>query len=75
MQMQELQIKAMEQQRKAAKDQADIALATARLRNEDKRIQVEAQKEGVRLENQNKQNDKKIQADLLKAAMAKRNIT
>jgi len=74
MQQQELQIKAMEQQRKAAKDQADIALATARLRNEDKRIQVEAQKEGVRLENQNKQADKKMQTDLLKAAMAKRNI-
>jgi hypothetical protein len=73
MQQQELQIKAAEQQRKAAKDQADIALAAARLQNEDKRIQIDAQKENVRLMNQNRQEDKKIQADLLKTAMAKRN--
>lgn len=73
MQQQELQIKAAEQQRKAAKDQADIALAAARLQNEDKRIQIDAQKENVRLMNQNRQEDKKIQADLLKTAMARRN--
>ena len=73
MQQQELQIKAMEQQRKAQKDQADIALAAARLQNEDKRIQIDAQKENVRLMSQNRQADKKIQADLIKAAMAKRN--
>jgi len=74
MQQQELQIKMMEQQRKAQKDQADTALAAARLQNEDKRIQIDAQKENVRLTNQNRQNDKKIQADLLKTAMSKRNI-
>ena len=74
MQQQELQIKMMEQQRKAQKDQADTALAAARLQNEDKRIQIDAQKENVRLMSQNRQNDKKIQADLLKTAMAKRNI-
>ena len=34
MQQQELQIKGMEQQRKAAKDQADVALAQGRLQNE-----------------------------------------
>ena len=73
MQQQELQIKAMEQQRKAQKDQADVALAQARLQNEDKRIQLESQKENIRLQSQNKQTDKKIQADLLKTAMAKRN--
>lgn len=73
MQQQELQIKAMEQQRKAQKDQADVALAQARLQNEDKRIQLEAQKENIRLQSQDKQTDKKIQADLLKTAMAKRN--
>jgi hypothetical protein len=73
MQQQELQIKMMEQQRKAAKDQADTALATARLQNEDKRIQIDAQKENVRLMNQNRQADKKIQADLLKSVMTKRN--
>jgi hypothetical protein len=74
MQQQEIQIKAMEQQRKAAKDQADIALATARLRNEDKRIQVEAEKENIRLQNQNSREDKKIQADLLKTALSKRPV-
>jgi hypothetical protein len=73
LQQQELQIKMMEQQRKAQKDQADTALATARLQNEDKRIQIDAQKENVRLMNQNRQADKKIQADLLKSVMAKRN--
>jgi hypothetical protein len=73
MQQQELQIKAMEQQRKAQKDQADVALAQARLQNEDKRIQLEAQKENIRLQSQDKQTDKKIQADLLKTAMTKRN--
>jgi hypothetical protein len=72
LQQQELQIKMMEQQRKAQKDQADTALAAARLQNEDKRIQIDAQKENVRLMNQNRQADKKIQADLLKTAMAKR---
>ena len=70
---QELQIKAMEQQRKDQKDQADVALAQARLQKEDKRIQLEAQKENIRLQSQDKQTDKKIQADLLKTAMAKRN--
>ena len=73
MQQQELQIKMMEQQRKAQKDQADTALAAARLQNEDKRIQIDAQKENVRLMNQNRQADKKIQADLLKTVMTKRN--
>ncbi len=72
LQQQELQIKSMEQQRKAAKDQADITLAAARLRNEEKRIQVEAEKENVRLQSQNSREDKKIQADLLKTALSKR---
>ena len=72
MQQQELQIKGMEQQRKAAKDQADVALAQSRLQNERERIQLEAQKENIRLQSQDKRDDKKIQADLLKTAMAKR---
>ena len=72
MQQQELQIKGMEQQRKAAKDQADIMLAQGRLQNEKERIQLEAQKENIRLQSQDKREDKKIQADLLKTAMAKR---
>jgi len=69
MQQQELQIKMMEQQRKTQKDQADTALAAARVQNEDKRIQIDAQKENVRLMNQNQQADKKIQADILKSVM------
>jgi hypothetical protein len=73
MQQQELQIKGMEQQRKAAKDQADVALAQGRLQNERERIALEAQKENIRLQSQDKRDDKKIQADLLKTAMTKRN--
>jgi len=69
MQQQELQIKQMEQQRKMEKDRADVALAQGRLQNEQQRIAVDAQKEGIRLQNQNQQTDKKIQADLLKASM------
>ena len=59
----------MEQQRKAAKDQADVALAQARLQNEQQRIALEAQKESVRLQSQDKREDKKIQADILKSVM------
>jgi hypothetical protein len=69
MQQQELQIKGMEQQRKAAKDQADIALAQGRLQNEKERIALEAQKENIRLQSQDKREDKKIQADILKSVM------
>jgi len=72
MQQQELQIKGMEQQRKSVKDQADIALAQGRLQNERERIALEAQKENIRLQSQDKREDKKIQADLLKTAMTKR---
>jgi hypothetical protein len=69
MQQQELQIKGMEQQRKAAKDQADVALAQGRLQNERERIALEAQKENIRLQSQDKREDKKIQADILKSVM------
>jgi hypothetical protein len=69
MQQQELQIKGMEQQRKAAKDQADVALAQGRLQNERERIALEAQKENIRLQSQDKRDDKKIQADILKSVM------
>ena len=69
MQQQELQIKAMEQQRKAQKDMMDSQLAAQRLRVEEQRVQVDAKKEGMRLVNQNQQNDKKIQADILKSMM------
>ena len=69
LQQQELQIKAMEQQRKANKDMMDAQLAAQRLQVEAQRVQVDAKKEGMRLVNQNQQNDKKIQADILKSMM------
>ena len=69
LQQQELQIKAMEQQRKANKDMMDAQLAAQRLQVEEQRVQVDAKKEGMRLVNQNQQNDKKIQADILKSMM------
>jgi hypothetical protein len=59
----------MEQQRKAQKDAADTQIAAERLNVERQRIAVDAQKEGIRLQNQNQQTDKKIQADLLKTRM------
>jgi len=53
MQQQELQIKALEQQRKAQKDAIDAQIADKRLNVEQQRIAVDAQKEGIRLQNQN----------------------
>ena len=69
LQQQDLQIKAAEQQRKAAKDQIDAQIAANRLQVEQQRIAVDAQKEGIKLQNQNQQNDRKLQFDLLKARM------
>ena len=67
MQQQELQIKSMEQQRKAQKDAVDAQIADKRLNVEQQRIAVDAQKEGIKLQNQNQQNQLKIQADLFKS--------
>lgn len=69
MQQQELQIKGMEQQRKAQKDSIDAQIAEKRLNVEQQRIAVEAQKEGIRLQNQNQQNERKLQLDLIKSRM------
>jgi hypothetical protein len=69
MQQQELQIKGMEQQRKAQKDAIDAQIAAQRLQVEQQRIAVDAQKEGIKLQNQNQQNERKIQADLMKSQM------
>jgi hypothetical protein len=66
LQQQELQIKAAEQQRKAQKDAIDSQIAEKRLNVEQQRIAVDAQKEGIKLQNQNQQNQLKIQADLFK---------
>ena len=69
LQQQELQIKGMEQQRKLQKDNIDAQIAEKRLNVEQQRIAVDAQKEGIRLQNQNQQNQLKIQADLAKNNM------
>jgi len=69
LQQQELQIKGMEQQRKLQKDSIDAQIAEKRLNVEQQRIAVDAQKEGIRLQNQNQQNQLKIQADLAKNNM------
>jgi hypothetical protein len=65
MQQAELQIKAEEVKRKAAKDQADIALAQARLQVEQERIAVEARKEQQRIAAKSADFDKKLKAEVL----------
>jgi len=67
MQQQDLQIKMMEQQRKTQKDVIDAQIADKRLNVEQQRIAVDAQKEGIKLQNQNQQNQLKLQADLFKS--------
>ena len=69
LQQQELQIKGMEQQRKAQKDAIDAQIAEKRLNVEQQRIAVDAQKEGIKLQNQNQQNERKLQLDLIKSRM------
>lgn len=65
MQQAELQIKAEEVKRKAAKDQADIALAQARLQVEQERIAVEARKEQQRIAAKSSDAEKKLKAEVL----------
>jgi hypothetical protein len=65
MQQAELQIKADEVKRKAAKDQADMALAQARLAIDAERIKAESQREAMRLQSQQKQNEQKLKADVI----------
>ena len=61
----ELKIKGDEVARKAAKDQADMALAQARLQIDAQRIQAEGQREAMRLQSQQKQTEQKIKADVI----------
>lgn len=65
MQQAELQIKAEEVKRKTAKDQADMALAQARLAIDAERIKAESQREVMRLQSQQKQNEQKLKADVI----------
>jgi len=78
MQQAELQIKAQEAQTRAAKTQADIQLAQEKIKLEAARIAAEQQREQMRLQAQGRQNasklaaqdrqvDKKVRADLMKA--------
>ena len=65
MQQAELQIKAEEVKRKAAKDQADMALAQARLQIDAERIKAESQREMMRLKSAQKTSEQKIKADVI----------
>lgn len=61
-----LQTQQMEVQRKTQKDQADTALAAEKLKLEQAKVQIEAQKEGVRVQSQNQQAKDRMKMDALK---------
>jgi hypothetical protein len=65
MQQAELKIKADEVARKAAKDQADMALAQARLAIDAERIKSEGQREQMRLKSAEKTNEQRLKADVI----------
>ncbi len=73
MQMQELQIKGQEVQRKAAKDQTDAQLRAAQVANDKLRIetqaQLEAQKIGVKVEHDKQSLAQKKEAEIIKAQL------
>jgi len=56
----------MEVTRKAQKDQTDAEIAAAKLVMEKERVQIEAQKEGVRVKSQNDQAQQRMKLDALK---------
>jgi len=72
MQMQELQLKAQELQRKEADSQRDFAISQQKLQLEGQRLALDARKEGARLQSQERQGDKRIQADMVKSMMKPR---
>jgi len=65
MQQEELKIKAADMQRRMQKDQADQAIAQAKLGIENKRIDNETQREQMRLASSQKINEQKIKADVI----------
>lgn len=71
LQKQELQIKAQDIQRKAAKDAADIALQQEKVKLEKQRIVVNAENERARLDAKEAVDDRKIKADVLKTIVGK----
>jgi hypothetical protein len=62
----ELQLKAEELKRKEAESMRDFQIAQQKLQLEQERLAIESQKEAARLRQQDQQNTKKVQADILK---------
>ena len=61
-----LQIQQQEQQRKATKDQTDAAIAAQKLQLDKERVQIEAAKEGTRVQAQERQANNRLKFDALK---------
>jgi len=70
LQQAELQTKQMDVQRKAQKDQADIALAQEKLELEKVKVAVEAEKEKTRVSSQQTQSENKAKMELMKTVLA-----
>jgi hypothetical protein len=70
MQMQELQLKGAELQRKAQKDAADVALNQEKLDVERQRIAAQTSTEAARLQSQQQQAAQKMQLDVAKELLA-----
>ena len=70
LQQAELQTKQMDVQRKAQKDQADVALAQERLELEKIKVAVEAEKEKTRVSSQQTQAENKAKMELMKTVLA-----
>jgi len=68
----ELQLRAQELQRKEQDSQRDFQIAQEKIRLERERLAIDAQKEQARLENQNRQADKKLRAEMIKTVMKPR---
>lgn len=69
MQMKELQLKEQELARKKEQSDREFQLSQQKLQIERDRITIDAKKEGARLQSQERQGEKRIQADIAKAGM------
>lgn len=69
LQMKELQLKEQELARKKEQSDREFQLSQQKLQIERDRITIDAKKEGARLQSQERQGDKRIQADIAKAGM------
>jgi len=68
----ELQLRAQELHRKEQDSQRDFQIDQEKIRIERERLAIDAQKEQARLENQNRQADKKLRAEMIKTVMKPR---